>query len=205
MLGHIHKDSDDPRAAAPPSRSCHRPTRGDMSEPRKQGPALSECRLTGATLDLVMRAYGVTESRIVGGRIGSQRAYSTSWPDIPKMDRGMLRLFLAMRRALLADQFKLRSHSETREMAAFVLSPVKNGYKIQPTAPGGSKRLTVGPRIVSGSAQPISALARVLAQLLGRPVVDETGLVGPYDFELTFAALQSDSGWARTPCRYRWC
>ena len=40
---------------------------------------------------------------------------------------------------------------------------------------------------MAGSRQPISELAKMLGDQVGRPVRDETGLKGKYDFTLDFA------------------
>jgi uncharacterized protein (TIGR03435 family) len=40
---------------------------------------------------------------------------------------------------------------------------------------------------IAGSAVPFPALVSALAQILGRPVVDKTGIRGYYDFKLAFS------------------
>ena len=52
-------------------------------------------------------------------------------------------------------------------------------------APGGCFMM-IGPGRLELSGQPLSTLANALAQQLGRPVRDETGLGGAYDLTLTF-------------------
>ena len=51
-----------------------------------------------------------------------------------------------------------------------------------------------GVRQLTASAQPIGRLATVLGDELGRPVVDETGLEGQYDFKLEWDLTDSIAG-----------
>ncbi len=53
-------------------------------------------------------------------------------------------------------------------------------------APKGSM-MRMGPGSLSAQSAPISLLTRSLAQALGRPVIDNTGLTGAFDYELTYA------------------
>jgi uncharacterized protein (TIGR03435 family) len=102
---------------------------------------------------------------------------------------------------LLADQFKLVIHRESRLLPGYALVIAKNGPKVQPAKPGdtypngiqGPNGLPAGPhRFDFGSdgftaqALPMSFIAERMAGHLGRPVVDRTGLAGDYDFTLKF-------------------
>ena len=51
--------------------------------------------------------------------------------------------------------------------------------------PCGFQRM--GPGVTAGSGRTIADLIPVLADLVGRPVIDKTGLAGMYDFTLKFA------------------
>jgi uncharacterized protein (TIGR03435 family) len=86
---------------------------------------------------------------------------------------------------------------ETRELPVYSLVRLENGLKARRTdgqpssmlrTPGGS----VGR--ITASAQPIARLAILLAEELGRPVLDETGLDGQYDFELEWDRTDSLAG-----------
>jgi uncharacterized protein (TIGR03435 family) len=44
--------------------------------------------------------------------------------------------------------------------------------------------MRLGPGLGGGSGQPIAQLVQFLAQFIGRPVYDKTGLTGMYDFNL---------------------
>ena len=61
-----------------------------------------------------------------------------------------------------------------------------------PTAPCGSGRLITGNFAVSGRT--IAQFVSTLSDLVGRPVIDKTGLTGLYDFTLKFAPEGRNAG-----------
>jgi uncharacterized protein (TIGR03435 family) len=93
---------------------------------------------------------------------------------------------------LLADEFKLKFHKETREGPVFALTVDKSGSKMKVNESpqdfeiplrGGPGGVTVGTRV------PMEYLCYFLGQILrneDRQVIDRTGLAGYYDFTLTF-------------------
>jgi uncharacterized protein (TIGR03435 family) len=110
-----------------------------------------------------------------------------------------------MLQAFLADRLMLTVHRETKEVSAYLLVIAKNGPKLQEAKPGdtyadgpkgrdgsplaaGNTRMTGGrnARLLTAHAVPISMLTQLLLALLGRPVLDKTGLAGKYDFTLTW-------------------
>ncbi len=107
-----------------------------------------------------------------------------------------------MFQTMLADRFKLQFHRETRTLPAFVLSVNKTGSKmtvnegpdpfeipIQFSAGGPPPK----PPTFAGTRANMEYFCWWLGQQLNnfqqvdRPVVDQTGLKGFYDFKLTFA------------------
>jgi uncharacterized protein (TIGR03435 family) len=64
---------------------------------------------------------------------------------------------------------------------------------------GGGCRVMIAPGRVMSSGQPIAQLATLLGNQLGRPVIDQTGLTGGYDFELSFMPDAGRGGAAATP------
>ncbi|HEY1741570.1 MAG TPA: TIGR03435 family protein [Granulicella sp.] len=103
-------------------------------------------------------------------------------------DEGKLRK-QQMVQALLAERFKLVSHSETRELPIYVLMVAKGGSKLQETKSTGLKvsqwygRLEVQGVTTEG-------LARELAKAVGRVVVDKTGIPGRFDVTLRWTPDQ---------------
>ena len=121
--------------------------------------------------------------------------------------------------ALLADNFKLVLHRETRDIPTFVLSIAKNGPRLEEAKPGnryldgikasdgspaGPHRMTItkimGNRELEAQALPVENLVRLFSEYLDRPVVDRTGLTGEYDFKLilpeNFAKATSSEAFA---------
>jgi len=105
-----------------------------------------------------------------------------------------------MMQSLLADRFKLAIHFETREVPVFALvpsKPGKTGPRLQPhsdqppcstaspcgrfdSLPNPPGQFKIGARNVT-----MGFIANVLATSeLGRPVLDQTGLAGNFDFTL---------------------
>jgi uncharacterized protein (TIGR03435 family) len=130
-----------------------------------------------------------------------------------------------MLQTLLADRFRLTTHTERRDLPVFVLAMVstdetpglqlrRSGFDCAPLA-SWAPPATVAPPI-SDSSEPCGAvfaagrltarqmtmgqLANGLSMLLGRPVLDRTGLQGRFDLDLdaqgrpTSDALQEQLG-----------
>jgi uncharacterized protein (TIGR03435 family) len=145
----------------------------------------------GMTLeDLLMFAYGVLPNMIVGlpkwARESQFDVVATAGHDTPN---GTLRVML---QSLLAERFKLASHQENRVMPAFVIVVGKSGSKLD-RASGGQQRcswtnLPAGVSRRECQNMTMSELAKQLPGLGGigvdLPVVDQTGLDGPWDFHL---------------------
>jgi uncharacterized protein (TIGR03435 family) len=92
-----------------------------------------------------------------------------------------------MVQSLLADRFKLKVHKETREEQVYELVEDKRGSKLKEAAAlaeDSPQGLQMGRGQMIGMAAPMALLARQLSQLLGRTVIDKTGLTGKYEFTL---------------------
>jgi uncharacterized protein (TIGR03435 family) len=161
--------------------------------------------------ELLKLAYGVQASQISGGpdwlatalfNVDAKLDESTVAelkklsPEQQKMERDL------MFQNLLADQFKVALHRESRLLPAQVLVIAKNGPKIQPAKPGdtypngikgpdglpaGPHKFDFGSEGVIVQALPMSFVTNNLAMHLNQPVVDRTGLTGDYDFTLRFS------------------
>lgn len=152
---------------------------------------------------LIQQAYGVRDFQISGGPswIGSERydivakmeePEEGSKPAPPSPD-GMKPLF----RSLLADRFKLTIHRETKELPIYALVVGKNGPKLTENPAGNGpgrgpqSQMRMGRGQFSAKQGNMAALASQLSNALGRSVVDQTGLTGTYDFELTWTPDES--------------
>lgn len=162
---------------------------------------------------LIQQAYGVRDFQIVGapGWVSSERFnVSAKAEDGAKTDKEHLQ---AMLQSLLEDRFHLTIHRETKELPVYALVVGKNGPKFHEAAPPTGAPDTEGPATDGKSAPPrtpkgmmrfgrgeitaqsmdLGAFANQLAQALGRPVIDKTGLTGRYDFDLHWTPDESQS------------
>jgi len=149
---------------------------------------------------LITFAYDIDDSLIVGGpdwitsdrwNIESRAAESAN--EIPAScgsDPMKRRV-----QSLLLDRFGLNAHRESRETAVYELRIAKGGSKLQladTVESAAALKAASLPRCtinlasnrMQGHAVSLSGLTRTLGSLLGRTVVDKTGLTAAYDFNL---------------------
>jgi uncharacterized protein (TIGR03435 family) len=93
-----------------------------------------------------------------------------------------------MIQTLLADRFKLRVRNETRKEPIYTLALARGGFKLK-DAPESetSSGSSWGAGHIQVRKGPISNLASSLSNILGRPVIDKTGITGNYDIDLRWA------------------
>jgi uncharacterized protein (TIGR03435 family) len=168
-----------------------------------------------ATLsDLIAIAYHVDPADILGGPasldfdrvdINAKPPAGTKITD-DQSDQAVA----AMIRSLLVERFALVAHEEKRPLPAFVLSAGKgnqmkpaadttgpNGCEYQQQAAGGQSSVT---SLVNFSCRntTMSDFASFLHEAGGpyfkRPVVDQTGLKGGWDFDLHWSYMKSNGG-----------
>jgi uncharacterized protein (TIGR03435 family) len=96
-------------------------------------------------------------------------------------------------RNLLVDRFGLAVHQEKKDVAGFALRVGSNGHRLV-TAKGDRTFLTGRPGFVSGNGRAIGDLVPILAQNVGAPVVNETGLSGAYDIKLEWTPQLNAGG-----------
>ena len=99
-----------------------------------------------------------------------------------------------MVQALLADRFQLKVHHETRELRVVALTVAKGGAKLTETKPDSHNGSWTGLRSSRGKIEAQGATIKTLVGFLsskseigGRLMIDDTGLSGKYDFELTWS------------------
>jgi uncharacterized protein (TIGR03435 family) len=89
-----------------------------------------------------------------------------------------------MVRMLLADRFKLVTHTETRELPIYALVAAKGGAKLGELKSSGSTVNHGHGHIEVLGDNSLALLAEELSKEVGRPVVDRTGVAGRYDLTL---------------------
>lgn len=151
---------------------------------------LSPGRLNGKNVnlnELVRFAYDLHGYQVSG---------DTAWMDTDHFE--ILATFPAsttdsqraqMMQAMLADRFALEVHRGSKEVSGYALVAGKNGTKLHPaeSAERGlilGRSATSGQRTLHGNSAGMPALASILADVLGRPVEDKTGLAGVFDFAM---------------------
>jgi uncharacterized protein (TIGR03435 family) len=139
---------------------------------------------------LIMRAYDVQSFQVSG----------PSWMDsqrfdvIAKVPAGATKEDARiMLQNLLAERFKLKLHKGSKEAAIYELVVAKGGLKLKEavwTASHGQLGIQAaakGRMRMQGDAATMARLTEVLGMMVGRPVVDKTGLTGSYDVMLDFS------------------
>jgi bla regulator protein blaR1 len=129
-----------------------------------------------------------------------------------------------MLRNLLKDRFMLATHRETRELPVYNLVFARSDKRFGPaftetsaecraminarnealqrggppstTAPdpNGCLSSRFGPGIAGFKGAPMAMIVTILTQQVGRPVLDKTGLTGPYDFTLKWTPDPGSGG-----------
>jgi uncharacterized protein (TIGR03435 family) len=157
-------------------------------------------RASATTVKFLLEwAYGIQPSQHAGG---------PSWIETDRYDiaakaednasEGEMKLMV---QSLLAERFQLKIHRETRNLSVYVISAGKTPPKLSPAKDGETRSVRFAPR--TGPDQKISAyhinitrfslsqLSDTFARQLGRPVVNQTGLDGEYDFSLELTPDES--------------
>jgi uncharacterized protein (TIGR03435 family) len=92
-------------------------------------------------------------------------------------------------RNLLAERFQLRMRQELRQMPVYALVVDKGGHKLTPakTESGGTRvGSSNGNWTLRIDGHSMKGITEAIGAFLDRPLIDETGLQGPFDFQLTF-------------------
>jgi uncharacterized protein (TIGR03435 family) len=120
----------------------------------------------------------------------------------------------AMLQKLLAERFQLKVHLETKTQPVYDLVVDKSGSKLQvttalePPSPEEAREhpekynkggLSFGSGMFKGTGVPVRSLTSQLANVLGKPVRDQTGLTGEYDISLHFSPEEASSDNADAP------
>jgi uncharacterized protein (TIGR03435 family) len=159
------------------------------------GTAISGTRVTMTAYtvsNLIMDAYGLKDYQVAGATswIGSDRydiVARSAGDGTPTRDQAH-----QMLQVLLTDRFRLKIHRETKEMPVYALVIAKSGPKLKdPTGTSLMRMSSKGRDLqMTFTNSSMEGLVTQLKTIPGvdRPVLDETGLAGSYDFQLNLAA-----------------
>jgi uncharacterized protein (TIGR03435 family) len=148
--------------------------------------------------NLILFAYGIHSRQLIGAPdwIEKDRYDVLGKPDVEGQPNN--RQTRALIQKLLADRFSLKFHREKRELSVYAILVGKTGAKITTNEgdPKGDPNIFfygIG-KLVAKNAT-IADFAGFLQQgILDRPVVDQTGLTGRYDFGLVYRPDQPLAG-----------
>jgi uncharacterized protein (TIGR03435 family) len=133
---------------------------------------------------MIQIAYGKRDFQITGGP-----AWITSECfDIDAKAEGLRKANPDMLKSLLATRLQLQLHRQTRETSVYSLVVARSGLKMKLSGDqkepekGGPNDL--GPGRIVGEGIPMSVIANLLSNMLGRAVINHTGLTGKYDINL---------------------
>jgi uncharacterized protein (TIGR03435 family) len=163
-----------------------KPSPGSLEGPRYSLRGRNFIALRASLRDLIKLAYGVHASQVVS----APAWIASDQYDVEGVPRGEGmpndRQLKAMLQKLLADRFQLAFHREQRELPAFVIILASGTPKLAPTqAPGSLPVAGVGPGLFYGVNATTTDFATALqGAAMDRPVVDQTGLTGRWDFRL---------------------
>jgi uncharacterized protein (TIGR03435 family) len=147
---------------------------------------------------LIGQAYGVRDFQILNapGWAASDRfdidAKADGLPE--RLPPDLMRPLL---KSLLEERFKIKVHTETKEMPVYALVVAKGGSKLKEAADGegpGQRMIRMGRGTIEGQAMPMGMLVQQLAQNIGRTVIDKTGLTGNYEVKLEWTPEPGQGG-----------
>jgi uncharacterized protein (TIGR03435 family) len=150
---------------------------------------------------LLTFAYAVHPRQIVDGPawIDTQRFDIVGQADVEGIPN--LHQIQEMLQKLLASRFDLTFHREKRELSIYAITVAKSGPKLAKSANGsnGLPAQTGGQQFRKFANNSMSDFALGMQAFLDRPVVDETGLTGRYDFVLKWTPDESNTNDPNAP------
>jgi uncharacterized protein (TIGR03435 family) len=130
-----------------------------------------------------------------------------------KGDEGA-RQWRAFMRQILDDRFGMKFHIEKRELPVYNLVVAKQGLKLKESAHDDTGSSSMGHGRLTAHRGEVGGLAYSLSGIVGRVIVDKTGLTALYDIDLTwspdnepdtgpsiFTALQEQAGLKLEPAK----
>jgi uncharacterized protein (TIGR03435 family) len=144
---------------------------------------------------LISISFGLQKTQIVGAPdwLASEKFDINAEPDVPGApNKDQL---MTMVQKLLADRFQLKFHNEKREMSAYILTVSKAGPKMtkNPAGPNDLPGFGFGPigtlHVMRANMGDFTGFLQ--SNVLDRPVVNQTGLDGRWDFVLKWTPDQS--------------
>jgi len=151
--------------------------------------------------DILSFAYSIHKKQIIGAPawLGTDRFDIDGVPDVEGLAN--LKQMQGMYQKLLAERFNLTFHREKRELAVYAVTVAKSGAKLTKSKgdPDGmpdqtftelsSRRVTL--RETNATME---EFALMLVGVMDRPVVNQTGIAGRFDFTLKWTPDETQFG-----------
>ena len=143
-------------------------------------------------LGMVRLAYGLFADQLV---LNPSLTNISSWADSDRFDilaksEGTAPVSRdqqnAMFQQLLGARFGLKIHRDKKEITIYSLVAGKNGPKMKQGEAAAPYLSAPAPGRLVGTKASMASLASALGGRLGRPVFDDTGLAGGFDFSLSW-------------------
>jgi uncharacterized protein (TIGR03435 family) len=144
--------------------------------------------------DMISFAWGIHVKQIVGGQpwMNTDHYFVDGVPDVPGDPN--LTQFRSMIKKVLAERFGLKVHNEKRELSLYALTVAKGGPKLtkslgNPNGPPNDNFSTSA--YMKETNTTMGEYAKAMQYVLDRPVLDQTGLEGRWDFLLKWTPDES--------------
>jgi uncharacterized protein (TIGR03435 family) len=133
----------------------------------------------------VQMAYNVRDYQITGpGWMKSSRYNIAAAGPYHEGDKDVWRTML---QGLLAERFKLQVHHVEKQLPVYSLVVGKKGPTIQKADAGGGSNITGRNGHLTMQRISMAKFAEYLSTRLDRPVIDETGIEGNFNFDLQYS------------------
>ena len=149
--------------------------------------------------DFIADAYNIQTHEIQGPDwLGTQFINIDARMAEPPSGPDHIKQFHLMMRRILAEQFGLTFHRETRQMPVCALIAETKTHIQEARSGDPGPHLGRQPNGVTMSAAPMELFNRFVSQRLGRPVLDQTGLTATYNFSVKWASESTPNETADT-------
>ena len=130
-------------------------------------------------------AFGVSEDRIIGPNWLERDRFDFAGKSPEGIPDSEMK---PMRQALLRDRFRLKEHTELRKIRAYTMVVAPGGVKmpVYPSPEPTGRSYPHGYPMMRGTLT-TAQIAELISPIVGRPVVDATGLTERYNLLLSFA------------------
>jgi bla regulator protein blaR1 len=176
------------------------PNSRGMGFQRMPGGGLRGNGVTAAIL--IKSAYGIQDFQLVGAPswVSNERYNIEAKPD--QIDEGdnsgpatkdQWAIFRERLKGLLAERFQLKVRTESKEANVYVLVVEKGGHKMKAaTLSNGIRRQNRGELL--GMGADMELFSNLLSSMVGKPVLDQTGLTGKFEFKITYSEEGVNTG-----------